>query len=303
MIPKARRESRLAGATVLPVLFAVVSAACNPHRVDESMREELRLDAGERTAVEIRVDDGRVTVAGGAAGAVEVVFTKHARAADTAGATALLESIRTEARRDDDVIRVSARSFEHDSSIFGGDVWTDIELRVPRETADLDIRTDDGRITVEAVSGSIVAESGDGRIRVANVNGDVRLRTRDGSITGTDVDGDIDVLTEDGRIRLDGSFGRLRAITGDGSIRIVCREGSTISADWTVRTSDGSIELTLPENVNAELEATSADDRIVNDLSRFEGTERDHRVEGRVGRGGPSIFIATMDGRIVLREP
>lgn len=266
------------------------------------MREELRLEADERTVVEIRVDHGRVTVAGGADGAVDVVFTKHARAADSAGATALLEGIRAEARRDGDVIRVSAHSFDNDTSMFGGDVWTDVELRLPREKTDLDIRTEQGRIAVESVSGSIVAESGDGRIRIANVKGNVRVRTRDGSITGTDVEGDVDVLSEDGRIRLDGSFGRLRAISGDGSIRILCREGSTISEGWTVRTSDGSIELNLPETVNAELEAASADGRIVNDLSRFEGTERDHRVKGRVGSGGPSIFVATMDGRIVLQE-
>jgi len=57
-----------------------------------------------------------------------------------------------------------------------------------------------------------------------------------------------------------------------------------------------------PAPTDAELEATSGDGHVVNHLSRFKGSERRSRIKGKIGTGGPSILITTMDGRIVLKE-
>lgn len=287
---------------LLGVLFGLGALGCEHHRVEESTTEELRFDTGERTVVEVRIDDGRVEVVGGAPGVVEVVFKNRARAADSAGARSLLENIRAEAVQDGDVVRVMARAGGGGAVTLGGNVWTDVAIRVPPESTKLDIRTKDGRIEIEAVSGTIVAETGDGRIRIAHVEGNVRLRAHDGSITGTSLTGDFDVLSDDGRIRLDGSFGQLRAVTADGSIRVTARDMTTISNDWSIRTSEGSIELALPESLGAELDASAADGRVINNLSRFEGTEHRNRVKGTLGTGGRLILVTTMDGRIILRE-
>ena len=71
------------------------------------------------------------------------------------------------------------------------------------------------------------------------------------------------------------------------------------------RTLDGSIELTIPTELSARLEASSGDGRVTSHLSRFEGTTRPSRLKGTVGSGrsdGLLILINTMDGRITLRE-
>lgn len=285
--------------TLVVSLFALLAFGCDRHRVEESKREEFRFTTGEHTIVEVRIDDGSVKVVGGASGVVEVVFDNQARAADRAGAQALLESLRFEAIQDGDVVRVKASSLT-----LGGGVWTSVTLRVPPRAIELDIRTEDGRLEIERVSGAIVAETGDGRIRMADVEGTVKLRTGDGSITGENLTGDFDVLTGDGRIRLDGNFGQLRVVTGDGSIRVRVsgRDMTTLSNDWSLRTSDGSIELTLPKDLDAKLDATTGDGRINNNFSRFEGTERRSRMQGTLGNGGPLILLVTMDGRISLKE-
>ena len=228
----------------------------------------------------------------------EVVFKNRARAADRAGARSLLENIRAEAVQDGDSVRVKARS----GIGLGGTVWTDVVIRVPPVSTELDIRTEDGRVEIEAVSATIVAETGDGRIRIADVEGTVRLRTRDGSITGTNLTGDFDVLSDDGRIRLDGSFGQLSVVTADGSVRVSVRDITTISNDWSIRTSDGTIELALPASLGAELDATTGDGRVINNLSHFKGTEHRSRVKGTLGTGGRLILVTTMDGKIVLKE-
>jgi len=289
----------------LVVLFGalgtLIAFGCDHQRVEESATEKLRFTTGERTVVEVRIDDGRVEVVGGAPGVVEVVFNNRARAADSAGARSLLENIRAEAVQDGDVVRVKART-GGGAVTLGGNVWTDVAIRVPPESTELDIRTDDGRIEIEGVSATIVAETGDGRIRIADVDGTVRLRTRDGSITGSNLTGDFDVLSGDGRIRLGGSFGQLRVVTADGSVRVSGRDMTTISNDWSIRTSDGSIELALPASLGAQLDATTADGRVINNLSHFEGREHRNRVTGTLGPGGRLILVTTMDGRIVLKE-
>ena len=250
----------------------------------------------------MRVDDGHIRIVGGAPGRVEVSFHNRARAADRAGAEALLDNVRTEATQDGDVVRVRARAHTAGQVMIGGGVWSEVTIRVPRESTTLDIRIDDGRIDIDDVTGTIDAETGDGRVQVADVTGTVRLRTHDGSITATRVRGDVDVLSEDGRLRLDGSFARLRAVTADGSVRIQADDASAIEDDWSIRTSDGSVELTVPRSLDAELEATTSDGRVTNDLSTFQGTEDRRRIKGTVGAGGPKILVTTMDGRIELKE-
>ena len=283
-------------------LFALMAFGCDHQRMEESTTEKLRFTIGERTLVEVRIDHGRMEVVGGEPGVVEVIFKNRARAADRAGARSLLENIRAEAVQDGNVVRVKARSGIGSAVTLGGTYWTDVAIRVPPESTELDIRTEDGRVEIEAVSGTIVAETGDGHIRIAGVEGTVRLRTRDGSITGSNLTGDFDVLSDDGRIRLDGSFGQLKVVTADGSVRVSGRDMTTISNDWSIRTSDGSIELALPASLGAQLDATTADGRVINNLSHFEGREHRNRVTGTLGPGGRLILVTTMDGRIMLKE-
>lgn len=283
-------------------LFGLMGLGCDQRRVEESRTEEFRFTAAQPTIVEVRIDDGSVNVVGGASGVVEVVFKNQARATDRTGARSLLDTLRAEALQDGNVVRVKAFSGIRDAITLGGAVWTDVTLRVPPHVTKLDILTEDGGVEIESVSGTLVAETGDGRIRIADVDGAVKLRTGDGSITGENLTGDFDVLSGDGRIRLDGSFGQLRVVTADGSVRVRGHDMTTIANDWSIRTSDGAIELTLPSGLDAKLDAVTGDGRIINHLSRFEGTERRSRVRGTLGSGGKLILLVTMDGRISLQE-
>ena len=283
-------------------LFAFSSVACDHHRVQESATEDFRFDSGAITSIEVRIDDGRIAVEpSDAIGVVEVVFNKRARAADRDGARSLLDAIRVEAVTEGDTLRVRARVPGAGIASFGGNTRTDVALRVPEGTA-LDLRTGDGRIQLESISGNIRAETTDGRIRLESVTGTLILRTTDGSVIGTELAGAIDAASSDGRIQLEGSFDALRAVTADGSIRITSRDARELTSDWNIRTSDGSIELTLPASISARIEATAADGRIVNNLSTFEGNARNDRLKGTLGKGGPLILVTTMDGRITLKE-
>lgn len=292
--------------TILKILMlalaAVSTLGCDHHRVEESATEDFRFASGAITRIEVRIDDGRIAVEpSDAIELIEVNFHNRARAADRDGARSLLDAIRVEAVEDGDTLRVRARVPGASIASFGGDSRTDVTLRIPEGMA-LDLRTRYGRIQLERISGDIKAETGDGRIRLDTVKGTLKLRTGDGSVIGTELTGSVDAASGDGRIQLEGSFDALRAVTGDGSIRITSRGARKLTKDWNIRTSDGSIELTLPASISAHIEATSANGRIVNDLSTFEGNERNGRAKGTLSKGGPLILVTTMDGRITLKE-
>ena len=297
-----RYRTHLKPKIVTLALAAVSALGCDHHRVEESATADFRFDSGAITRIEVRIDDGRIAVEpSDAIGVVEVIFHKRARAADRDGARSLLDAVRVEAIEDGDTLRIRARVAGASIVSFGGHTRTDVALRVPEGTA-LDLQTRDGRIQLERLSGDIRAETEDGRIRLEAVTGTLRLRTTDGPVIGTELAGAVDAASSDGRIQLEGSFDALRAVTADGSIRITSHGTAELTSDWNIRTSDGSIELTLPASISAHIEATAADGRIVNDLSTFEGNERKGRVKGTLGKGGPLILVTTMDGRIILKE-
>jgi DUF4097 and DUF4098 domain-containing protein YvlB len=220
---------------------------------------------------------------------------------DSEMARKLLDRIEVEAVQEVNRIQIRGRADRGPERSIGSDLRADVTVRVPAE-ADLDLRTGDGRIRIERVRGVIEAETGDGRISATGTSGRLTLRTEDGSITGSEIEGSVDAVSEDGRIELDGAFETLRVVTSDGSIRVDCRQGTAPTGDWTLRTGDGSVRLSLPASISVDIDATTSDGRIENRLSRFEGRETDRRVHGRTGGGGALVFVSTMDGRIELTE-
>ncbi len=287
-------------------VVALGLAACDPQRVEETSAEEFRFEAGsERPRIEVRIEEGSVEIQGiEGSRAIEAKFLKRARSVDRETARGLLSRIEVSALESDEGASTRIRVEGRVEAIppFGGDLRTDLSLRLPRE-ADLEIVTRDGRIQIESIEGRVRAESGDGRIVVERASGELRLRTEDGSIVGRELYGRIEAATDDGDIEIDGAFARLEATTGDGSIRIDCIDWPASTEGWVVRTADGAIRVLLPSSAAAEIDATASDGRIVNRLKAFDGARRDgsdNRLRGMLGGGGPLLFFSTMDGRIEL---
>jgi hypothetical protein len=288
----------------LATLALLALAGCDPQRVEESESEEVRFEAGSGPPrIEVDIDEGSIEIEGVAnARAIEGEFVKRARSVDRDAARHLLARIETFASAEGGRIRLEGRV--EDVPPFGGDLETDLVLRVPRES-ELQLSTGDGRIHVRGIEGRVRAESGDGRIEVEDASGELRLRTEDGAIAGTGLDASVEAESGDGSIELEGRFPRLRATTSDGSIRVDCREWREPTEGWTLRTGDGAIRVLLPSSAAADIDATASDGRIVNRLSRFESearVESESRLRGKLAGGGPLLFLSTMDGRIELEE-
>jgi DUF4097 and DUF4098 domain-containing protein YvlB len=206
-----------------------------------------------------------------------------------------------------DVIQIEARHTAARTRFVGLGFFVSASAKiiasVPRNT-NLVIRTGDGSIVLERVTGRADIHTKDGSIHVTETSGELLAETGDGSVQMEDVSGRIEARTGDGSIRLSGTPTSLRARSGDGSIFLRIRSGAAMSDDWMIATGDGSISVELPEGFTAQIEADpGSDGRVRNDLklANVVGGTRDKReFTGTLGQGGRRLSIRTGDGTIRL---
>jgi Toastrack DUF4097 len=175
---------------------------------------------------------------------------------------------------------------------------------VPRET-NLVVRSDDGSVTAERVTGTVSLRTSDGAIRATGLSGKVTVQSGDGSVQLDDCGGQIDARTDDGSLRVTGVPALLHAKSGDGSIVIRVDHGAAMTGDWLVETEDGSISVDLPEGLDADVEADPGSDGHVRSSlalsNRSGGTRDDPTLRGRLGQGGHRLVLRTSDGTIRLQ--
>ena len=139
-------------------------------------------------------------------------------------------------------------------------------LTVPR-TARLDeIKLINGSLDVTGVTGEVHASCINGRLEAHNLSGRADLSTING--------------------HLDAKFDQLR--------------GSSLE----LKSVNGSVELTIPSDSKAEIEASTVSGGIDNDFGlhvnhhSFVG----HDLRGELGNGGPRIKLSNINGRIEIRH-
>jgi hypothetical protein len=173
-----------------------------------------------------------------------------------------------------------------------------VEVHVPAE-ADIDVHTGDGNVNLQPVSGRIHIDTGDGNVNANGVKGDVRVHTGDGHIEGTDFDGSFAGDTGDGHITVMGRFDTLTLKTGDGHIDATARAGSKVVSSWMLHSGDGRINLQLPDDFHADLDAHTGDGHITLDIPcSVSGTLNHSSIHGKLNGGGGQLTITSGDGSI-----
>jgi len=246
-------------------------------------------------SVKVGTDDGSVRVSTGDIKQVEVRVIYSGYKLD--------QDLRVSATQSGDTVEVVAKTISkwgfHWGSIHNS---LRVEVHMPKD-ADLTVNTGDGSVEAESINGNLDVHTGDGSIRVQGAKGDIRLRTGDGSIEGRDLDGRVDVTTGDGHVNLEGRFDVLNIKTGDGSVTARARGGSKVQSGWNIHTGDGSIDLDLPGEIQANLDVTTHDGHISLGIPvTVEGTFSTSRISGKMNGGGAPIVVRTGDGSIHLNK-
>ncbi len=139
----------------------------------------------------------------------------------------------------------------------------DYSVRVPHGT----------RITLKSTNGDIDAK---------NVGGLFRAETTNGGIRASALEGGAQVESTNGNVDLD--FAGL----GDDGVRC--------------STTNGTIAITLPQDVKARLSATVTNGDIsARDLALATSEQSRRRLEATAGGGGPSVRLSTTNGDIRIR--
>jgi hypothetical protein len=126
---------------------------------------------------------------------------------------------------------------------------------------------------------------------ITNVNGGIEI---------TGVMGEIRINTVNGSAEMNGTTSSVEAETVNGNITARWNE---FPADGAVkmRTVNGSLELELPPNASADVEASSMNGSIRTDFPiTVQGKFLLRKLEGKIGGGGSSIDLSTVNGGIEI---
>jgi DUF4097 and DUF4098 domain-containing protein YvlB len=234
----------------------------NGDRVSANDLRELNLPAGG--VVKVDSENGRITVTGENRSDVLVRACVRTWGETEAEAKTLAGGIRIDTSNGIRAVNTPS------------DNWSvSYELRVPR-TSNLDLNTNNGRITIESVQGQMNFRTNNGRITLENVAGDIRGRTNNGRVTvslaGPTFQGNgLDVETGNGRITLN--------------------MPRTFAANVEVGTTNGRFSSDFEElQLAAELDSKE---------KRRSGPKR---VTASVNGGGAPIRLITTNGRVSINS-
>lgn len=315
MTPQIRRPA-FAAAVALFAATALGACEMNLHTEGLSSRDTRTFKVTGAPELVLDTFDGAIEVHSWDRNQVEVEIEKRAMEQP------LIDQMKVEVEQKGDriVVRVTgpARADFRGVTI-GMHISPTARLRVavPRAT-NLEAKSGDGSIRVEALDGKLVLNTVDGSVTAVRVTGDIHIRTGDGAITLEDVAGKLDLETDDGSIGIDAKPTALHAKTGDGTIRVTIDPDSAMAADWDFTTGDGNVVLTLPSTFNAELDLETASGAVrtdqhplLKDVSgegRRDGEDSDERRERRrtlrakMGEGGKILKVRTGDGWIRIEH-
>jgi DUF4097 and DUF4098 domain-containing protein YvlB len=274
---------------LVAAMFLVGIAPCRAEEVAKTFQ------VAGHAKVHVQTDDGSVRVSTGDIKQVEIRVEYTGYKLD--------HDLRVNMTQNGDAVDVEAKTSGGSWFSFGvRHSSIRVEIHMPKD-ADLQVQTGDGSVEADSVNGSIDAQSGDGHITIQGAKGDIRLRSGDGHVEARDLDGRVEVSTGDGSVNLEGRFDSLNVKTGDGSITARARAGSKVQSTWNLHTGDGSVDLELPDGMQANIDASTHDGHISLGIPvTVEGTFSSSQVHGKMNGGGQAIVVRTGDGSIHLSK-
>jgi DUF4097 and DUF4098 domain-containing protein YvlB len=250
--------------TISALLFLALGAHASDHR--GSLTEEFHQTYALTADGRIELDNinGDVHISTWDQNQVKVDAVKYAETKEG------LDDAKIEIDSGKEYLSIRTKYREHDQTFNWGShhnsASVEYTLTVPR-TARLDeIKLINGKLDVNGVSGEVRASCINGRLEARDLAGTARLSTING--------------------RLDVRFGQLAG------------------HDVELNSVNGSVELTIPSDSQARIEASTVSGGIENDFGlhvnhhRFVG----HDLNGELGSGTTHIRLENVNGRIEVRH-
>jgi len=185
----------------------------------------------------------------------------------------------------------------------------EVEINVVSAPVSID-GLDGGKVTVESVSGRIRAnlhspevsmQTVSGTIDLAGKTGKADLQTVSGDITAPAVADKIEGQTVSGRMTIGGGpwkEANFSTVSGDTQIS----GGPTRDGKLTVDAMSGDVQLQLPANTAARLEASTFSGDLRSDFGTVStGDGPGKELKTTIGGGGATIHVESFSGDVKLR--
>jgi hypothetical protein len=187
--------------------------------------------------------------------------------------------------------------------------------KITNASIDLSAEEDTNKVTVRS---SGIPRSLRLRVQVP-AGSSLRLSTvSGGAIDVEGITGELELHNTNGPIRARGVRGPVTANTVNGDVEVAFAPGAVLGGPMAFSTLNGDVDLTLPTGINVNLRLRTEQGDIYSDFdvelttepARIErdGTQKKYRLTiakelvGKIGAGGPELFLKSFNGDIVLRQ-
>lgn len=285
-------------------LLAAGAAGCVV-KVDSSeykAREERRFRVEGVADIKLTTFDGTIAVRGWDRDEVYVEVEKRGRDRDA------VQAVEVVADQSGRQISIEARQPAATKYAFGVVTTRTRDARIVASVpthSNVMLRTGDGAISVERVSGRMEVRTSDGNISGLDLKGDLFAHTEEGHVRFEGVDGKCDVVTSDGSITLQGRLDALRARTGDGAVVVKVLPGSKVGSEWSLSTGDGPLVLYVPDHFGAEFDAETHRGSVKIDSALSLAAVKDMPrglFRGTLADGGHLVRLRTREGAITIKR-
>jgi DUF4097 and DUF4098 domain-containing protein YvlB len=222
---------------------------------------------------------------------VDISGTRYARSQDA------ISEVRIDVDHSADSVSVRATR----PTMRNGNYGARFVIKVPRRAVLERIITSNGAIRAAEGMGPARLHTSNGGIHVDSFRGDLHAETSNGVVELNDVDGPVTAHTSNGPVRGKGFRGPVDVSTSNGGIDLTFASAPVPSI--RAHTSNSSITVRLPGEVNAHLSASTSNGSISSDFEMMTRGEVSRRhLEGTLGSGGPTIELQTSNGGVrILR--
>ena len=269
---------------------------------DYKIREERRFRVEGVTDIRLATFDGAIAVRGWDRDEVYVEIEKRGRDRQE------VQAIEVVAEQDGRQISIEARQPSARKYGFGVVTTRTRDARIVASvpaSSNVLLRTGDGAINVERITGRLELRTSDGNISGLDLKGDLFANTEQGHVRLEGVDGRCDLVTSDGSITLQGRLDALRARTGDGTVVVKVLPGSRVDSEWSLSTGDGPMVVYVPEHFGAEFDAETHRGAVKIDpaLSLTAVADMPRGVfRGTLANGGHLVRLRTREGAITIKR-
>jgi hypothetical protein len=164
----------------------------------------------------------------------------------------------------------------HGTVTQNGDIPGDVHMESIRGPVHL--RTSVTTLDVDALPGDLTLNDED--LRVTETKGNVRVTTHAKDVDLSQIYGDTDVEDRDGRISVEPA----------GSYAIEAKNNK------------GDVEITLPPNASVSVDGHTHNGDIVTDFPLQVSGDEDKTVTGKIGSGGPRIYLSSNNGDLGIKR-